>query len=316
MVHDFKFHFHNFHVEHDHVEVCHLKVSRKLLVNPSICNSASALVYILKAVAYSCLDASAALSMKNVEASQTFHLARAVSCRTWFQRSVLGSRCFTWCLASLLSFWMRFEPCIMVYVDWLTYFICWFAKVDSSALQVSLIDASLSDYFTQHYIPKSLFAAFAWALVHVFKCVFLFTSCGSIFCFHASNSKITMGRWAGELSCAAMVCITGVTLHIPGFATESADWISCYMAIWSFAICSNEKSVSYDYVSPGCCRVRTSFDHVAAAFLERVTFSHDTWHMWYVKCKWHMSCNATRWGEIMCGWRAQHSCKHQTICRG
>ena len=201
-------------------------------------------------------------------------------------------------------------------VDWLTYFICWFAKVDSSALQVSLIDASLSDYFTQHYIPKSLFAAFAWALVHVFKCVFLFTSCGSIFCFHASNSKITMGRWAGELSCAAMVCITGVTLHIPGFATESADWISCYMAIWSFAICSNEKSVSYDYVSPGCCRVRTSFDHVAAAFLERVTFSHDTWHMWYVKCKWHMSCNATRWGEIMCGWRAQHSCKHQTICRG
>lgn len=95
VVHDFKFHFHNFHVEHDHVEVCHLKVSRKLLVNPSICNSASALVYILKAVAYSCLDASAALSMKNVEASQTFHLARAVSCRTWFQRSVLGSRCFT-----------------------------------------------------------------------------------------------------------------------------------------------------------------------------------------------------------------------------
>lgn len=79
MVHDFKFHFHNFHVEHDHVEVCHLKVSRKLLVNLSICNSAPALVYILKAVAYSCLDASAALSMKNVEASQTFHLARAVS---------------------------------------------------------------------------------------------------------------------------------------------------------------------------------------------------------------------------------------------
>lgn len=43
------------------------------------------------------------------------------------------------------------------------------------------------------------------------------------FCFHVSNSKITMGRWAGELSCAVMVCITGVTLHIPGFATESAD---------------------------------------------------------------------------------------------